>query len=106
NAALVERAGRVTAEEVRTTGFHWVFAPCITVPQDIRWGRTYEGFGETPDIVKPLGEAAVRGLQGHDVKDPLAVMTSSKHAAGDGGTVFGTGLKGLMDHGDVKLDEA
>ena len=34
NAALVEKIERVTAEEVRATGINWVFAPCVTVPQD------------------------------------------------------------------------
>jgi beta-glucosidase len=45
NPQLVERAERVTAEEVAGTGIRWAFAPCITVPQDERWGRTYEGYG-------------------------------------------------------------
>ena len=61
--ALVERIGRITAEEVRATGIQWTFAPCVTVPQDIRWGRTYEGFSEDPEIVRTLGGASVRGLQ-------------------------------------------
>jgi Glycosyl hydrolase family 3 N terminal domain len=30
------------------------FAPCIAVPQNERWGRTYEGFGETPELAVPL----------------------------------------------------
>ncbi len=47
NPALVERAARITAEEVRATGINWAFAPCVTVPQDVRWGRSYEGFGES-----------------------------------------------------------
>src|SRR5215471_17212464 len=46
NAALIEKVGRITAEEVRATGIQWAFAPCVTVPQDVRWGRTYEGFSE------------------------------------------------------------
>jgi beta-glucosidase len=40
NAALVEKVERATAEEVRSTGIQWAFGPCVTVPQDIRWGRT------------------------------------------------------------------
>jgi len=52
NASLIERASRITAEEVRATGIHWTFAPCVTVPQDERWGRTYEGFSESPDVVR------------------------------------------------------
>ena len=61
DAKLVEAMARVTAEEVRATGINWAFGPCVAVPQDIRWGRTYEGYSENPDIVKALGEAAVRG---------------------------------------------
>ena len=49
NAALVESAAHVTAEEVRATGINWTFAPCVTVPRDERWGRTYEGFSECPN---------------------------------------------------------
>jgi beta-glucosidase len=46
NPQLVESAARVTAEEVRATGINWTFAPCVTVPRDERWGRTYAGFGQ------------------------------------------------------------
>jgi beta-glucosidase len=106
DAALVERIGHISAREMRATGFHWAFSPCITVPQDIRWGRSYEGFGETPDIVRPLGAAMVRGLQGVSFKGPDSVMSCPKHAAGDGGTVWGTGLNHMIDHGDTRVDEA
>ena len=49
------RSARVTAEEVRATGINWAFAPCVTVPHDERWGRTYEGFGEDPKLVRRTG---------------------------------------------------
>jgi beta-glucosidase len=84
SAGLVERAARITAEEVRATGANWAFAPCVAVPQDIRWGRTYEGFGESPDLVRELGAAAVRGLQREALDHPAAVLACSKHFAGDG----------------------
>jgi beta-glucosidase len=110
---LVENASRITAEEVRATGINWAFAPCVTVPQDIRWGRTYEGFSENPDVVKVLGEAATRGLQhGTALDNPLAVLACAKHYAGDGGTTMGTGLPQgkngphLLDQGDTRVDEA
>ena len=60
NAALVEKIGKITADEVRATGIQWVFAPCVTVPQDIRWGRTYEGFSEDPGLVSELGRGRAR----------------------------------------------
>src|SRR5689334_5818778 len=111
NPALVERAGRITAIEVRATGINWTFAPCVTVPRDERWGRTYEGFGEEPELAFVLGEAAVRGLQGRDLKDPLSVLACAKHFVGDGATIYGTGTKlkdavHILDRGDVRLSEA
>ena len=89
---LVEEIARLTAKEVRATGIHWAFAPCVAVPRDDRWGRTYEGFGEDPALVAELGEAAVRGLQGQDLKSPLSVLACAKHYVGDGGTTYGTGI--------------
>jgi beta-glucosidase len=108
DAALVEQIGKITAEEVRATGIRWVFAPCVTVPQDIRWGRTYEGFSEDPQLVAELGAASVRGLQGKGLSDPYAVLACAKHFVGDGGTSFGTGGPGkkFLDQGDTKVDEA
>jgi len=108
----VEQAARITAEEVRATGINWAFAPCVAVPQDIRWGRTYEGFGESPELAKTLGEAAVRGLQGTKLSNPLAVLACAKHYVGDGGTTFGTGAptkpgseRYPLDQGDTRLSE-
>ena len=107
NPGLVEKIGRLTAEEVRATGVQWTFAPCVTVPQDIRWGRTYEGFAEDPVLVQQLGEAATRGLQGIDLASPLSLLACAKHYVGDGGTsyVVGRGGRGSLDQGDTKVDE-
>lgn len=104
---LVERIAHVTAREVRATGIQWAFAPCVAVPRDIRWGRTYEGYSEDPALVAELGLAAVRGLQGDDLSKPGSVLACAKHFIGDGGTTFG-GLHGKapLDQGDTRLDEA
>ena len=106
NPALIEKIERITALEVRATGINWGFAPCVTVPRDIRWGRTYEGFADEPDGVKELGAAAVRGFQG-DLADPLSILACAKHYVGDGGTTFGSSTIGphLLDQGDTRLDE-
>ncbi|MGA3190399.1 MAG: glycoside hydrolase family 3 N-terminal domain-containing protein [Bryobacteraceae bacterium] len=107
--ALVEQIGKITAEEVRAIGVQWAFAPCVTVPQDIRWGRTYEGYSENPQLVAELGAAAVRGLQGTSLSDPHGVLACAKHYLGDGGTTMGTGdfgKKHLLDQGDTRVDEA
>jgi beta-glucosidase len=112
DAALVERVGRITATEAQATGVHWVFAPAVSVPQDIRWGRTFEGFSEDTDLVSRLGLAQLRGLQNRDGKpsldDPHTVLASVKHFVGDGGTTWGTntttGWK--IDQGVTDVDEA
>ncbi len=83
---LVEDIARITALEVRATGINWSFAPCVTVPRDERWGRTYEGYSENPAVVAELGASAVRGLQGPALNDPLRVLACAKHFVGDGGT--------------------
>jgi beta-glucosidase len=113
--ALVEKINRIAAEEVLATGIQWTFAPCVTVPQDIRWGRTYEGYSEDPAVVSSLGKAAVLGLQGADLGGPLSILACAKHFVADGGTTAavvppgpgapaGPGLK--VDQGDSKIDEA
>ncbi len=100
NPSLVEQASQAVAEEVAGTGIDWTFAPCIAVPRDERWGRTYEGFGETPDLTREMSEAAVRGFQGRNLSDPGTILACAKHFVGDGGTTGG------VDQGDTELDEA
>ena len=48
DADLVMRIGRATAAEMAATGIRWDFGPVVAVPQDVRWGRAYEGYGEDP----------------------------------------------------------
>jgi beta-glucosidase len=111
NPRLVQAAARITAREVRATGINWAFAPCVTVPRDKRWGRTYEGFGEAPELTRTLGAAAVRGFQLNDLNNPLSVLACAKHWIGDGGTTMGTGTFGfpkpqhMLDQGDTRLSE-
>ena len=111
NPALVEKAARITAIETRATGINWTFAPCVTVPRDERWGRSYEGFGESPELARMMGEAAVRGYQGHDLTAPVSLLACAKHWIGDGATKYGTGRKlkpdlQILDRGDVTLSES
>jgi beta-glucosidase len=100
NPALVERAARVVGEEVAGTGIQWAFAPCVAVARNESWGRTYESFGESPDLVSELGAAVIRGLQGRQLSDPGSVLACAKHFLADGGTVSG------VDQGNAICDEA
>jgi beta-glucosidase len=90
DARLVERIGHITAEETRASGPQWAFAPCVCVARDDRWGRTYESFGESPDLAAWLGGAAIDGLQGRrgQLDDADRVLASAKHFAGDGLTTY------------------
>jgi len=97
--SLVQKAARATAEEVSGTAMQWAFAPCIAVAQDERWGRTYESYGESTELVTQLGTAAVRGFQQH-LPGGGYVLGCAKHFIGDGGTQNG------VDQGNTVCDEA
>ena len=86
--ALVEQIAHVTAAETRATGLQWIFAPCVCVARDDRWGRTYESFGEDPGLVAKMA-TAIDGLQGpraRGLDEPDHVLATAKHYAGDGDT--------------------
>ncbi|MCX4577717.1 glycoside hydrolase family 3 C-terminal domain-containing protein [Streptomyces sp. NBC_01571] len=105
---LAEKAGAVTAAEVRATGIPWDFAPCLCVTRDERWGRSYESFGEDPALVKSM-ETVIQGLQGardgKDLKDDDKVLATAKHFVGDGGTEYGSSTTGsyTIDQGVTKV---
>jgi beta-glucosidase len=116
---LVRRIGRATARETAATGARWTFAPTVAVPQDLRWGRTYEGFGQDPALVAHLGAALIEGLQGEAGR--IDVLACAKHFVADGGTVWGStagaewvdwwaraygGDGWILDQGDARIDEA
>ena len=90
---LLERIGAATAEEVAVTGIDWAFAPTLAVPQDVRWGRSYEGYAQDPQLVARYATAMVVGLQGpSSLNGKLQaghVAATAKHFLGDGGTAQG-----------------
>jgi beta-glucosidase len=108
NPDLYRKTCRITASEVRATGLNWTFSPCITVPQDERWGRTYEGFGQTPQIQTMFARAAVNGYQASGEGPYLFLAACAKHFVGDGGTAYGSSSVGrkLLDQGDTRISEA
>ncbi len=104
NPQLMHEIGRITAIETRTTGMEWAFAPTVAVPQDDRWGRAYEGYSESPEVVAGFARAMVEALQGKpgtpEFLDDRHVMVSVKHFLGDGGTTDG------KDQGNTEVDES
>jgi len=115
--ALVEKIGRVTAEEILASGIYWNFSPVIAVPQDVRWGRTYEGYSESTDIVTSLGTAYIKGMQTLQSSDSptqgqsLFTLATPKHFIGDGATVWASSRQNIMntkymlDQGNMQTSE-
>ena len=61
-AELVEALAAREAREACGVVVDWLFPPCVAVPHDLRWGRTYGGFGEDATLGGLLGAAGVRGV--------------------------------------------
>ena len=103
NPELIEKIAQITAHELTVSGHDWTFAPTLAVPQDLRWGRSYEGFSEDPKIVKSYGDRIVVGLQGKFGSDDFMgngkVISSAKHFLADGATENG------VDQGDALISE-
>jgi beta-glucosidase len=101
---LIGRIGAITALEVRVTGLDWAFSPTVAVVRDVRWGRTYESYGEDPALVREYAAAMVAGLQGAagtpQFLDAAHVLATPKHFLGDGGTEDG------RDQGDNRVPES
>ena len=100
---LIRRIGAATADEVSASGIEWTFAPTLAVPQDVRWGRSYEGYSSDPALVRSYARAMVEGLQGPLRRGiPVGahhVAATAKHFLADGGTFEG------HDQGDARIDE-
>lgn len=112
--ALAQKIGEATAEEMLATGIPWTFSPIVAVPQDIRWGRTYESYSEDTALTTEIGSAYIKGLQ--NIPDgftasqgqTLFTLATAKHYIGDGGTIWGSSRTGdyKLDQGNVQVDEA
>jgi len=84
---LMYKVGKVTAEEMAKTGVNWNFSPSVSVVQNIQWGRTYESFGENPELIENLVYQYVLGLQEYNR------VATAKHFLGDGATSLRINLK-------------
>ena len=113
NPELTEKIGRATAEEMLASGIPWNFAPVVAVVQDVRWGRTYEGYSENTEIVSSLGAAYIRGMQNLRDGDVTAegqslfALATPKHFIGDGATVWDSSRTGnyKLDQGNMQVPE-
>ena len=79
DAALAEGMGRVTGEEARALGFHWVFAPVLDVNSNPDNPIiNVRSFGEDPALVSRLGRAFARGVRS------AGLISCGKHFPGHG----------------------
>ena len=91
DADLVQRIAEVTAKELLATGVRWNFAPAVSCPQDIRWGRTYEGYSQNTAVITQLAVAYLKGLRHTDPHQ--TILPSVKHFVADGAAKWGTSTR-------------
>lgn len=100
NPELVKQLARLTAKELSATGVRWTFSPTIAVARNIRWGRTYESFGESVELQRMFAAPMVEGYQGADPAVVQAVGATAKHFIADGATDNG------VDRSNATLSDA
>jgi len=94
---LIERIACATARETAATGVDWTFAPTLAVVRNDHWGRTYESYAESPEIVTSYAGRFVKGLQGNFSEEN--VIACAKHFIADGATLHG------INTGDAPISE-
>lgn len=98
NRTLVKLSAQKAAEEIRSAGTHWTFAPCVDIVYDARWGRTGETYGEDPYLASELVRQSVIGLQ-ENANPQKRVAVSVKHLAAGGTSVGG------INHASADISE-
>lgn len=93
--AQAKQLAKVTRREVLATGVDWVFGPNLAVARDKHWGRTYESFSESTDLVSKFTAPSIESLQ-NDF-NMASVIACAKHWIGDGGTQSG------IDQGNTQV---
>jgi beta-glucosidase-like glycosyl hydrolase len=73
--ALIKQEGAAMGAEFAGKGANISLGPTTNLVRDPRWGRTYETYGEDPDLSGQITSAEVAGLQSQ------GVMAMVKHVA-------------------------
>jgi beta-glucosidase len=94
-----ERTAREAALEAAADGIALTFAPMLDVTRDPRWGRIAEGPGEDPWLASEIARAKVRGFQGNQLSDAVALAACAKHYCGYGAVSAG------RDYASVDISE-
>ena len=61
--ALVEKFGRIAAQEYRALGIATALSPQVDIATDPRWNRVSGTFGENPKLSAEMGQAYIDGFQ-------------------------------------------
>jgi beta-glucosidase len=100
------RAAGIAGLEGYSHGQRWTFAPMLDHPQDPRWGRVVETFGESPLVSGDYGVATIQGfhrslagLPGSPAPADFGVASCLKHYLGYGAS------QGGKDYAYVDLSE-
>ena len=80
--ALVKRATKATAMEVRATGVRWNFDPVLDAGRNPLWSRFEETFGEDVVLTSEMGVATVQGYEEDGLENITAVASCMKHFVG------------------------
>jgi beta-glucosidase len=106
NLDLITQVATATSTELRATGVNWNFSPALDAPKDIRWGRVYEAFSDSPTLNGIYGAAYVDGTQKHQ-PGQSNVLASAKHFLGTGAMIWGqsNNRNFKIDQGRVDPDE-
>lgn len=80
NPELIKEMAGVIAEEALLAGVDQALSPLFDIARDPRYGRVEECYGEDPFLVKEMGVAFVKGLQG-EPEQTLKGIAPGKMAA-------------------------
>ena len=84
NPNIAKNVAKITAKEMRLTGYHWTFSPNVDIVRDPRWGRSGETFGEDSYLVSEMGVAMIKGYQGTTLSSANSVLACAKHFVAGG----------------------
>jgi beta-glucosidase len=81
NPDLVEKAGEITAYEMRASNIVLNFGPSLDLGKHPLWSRLMESYGEDVFLTRRLSVSAVKGMEGknNDIGNKYKICTNIKH---------------------------
>lgn len=82
NPELIKEMAGVIAQEALLAGVDQALSPLFDIARDPRYGRVEECYGEDPYLVKEMGVAFVKGLQGEPEQSARGIAPGKLAAMG------------------------